>query len=167
MKNPLNYQTTEYDCGPTTMMNAMSYLFKREEIMPDIVKCIMQYCLDGYNKRGEVYIGANSAITECLQQKGAVVAKVMLGGWHYVLLTGIRGEYIDLFDPYFRQRPFQNENIHMIWDEPKKRNRSVHSSILNGTGKDDYALGEIDRRECVLMYNTNTRQTMDQIEYII
>ena len=91
----------------------------------------------------------------------------MLGGWHYVLLTGIRGEYIDLFDPYFRQRPFQNENIHMIWDEPKKRNRSVHSSILNGTGKDDYALGEIDRRECVLMYNTNTRQTMDQIEYII
>lgn len=40
MKNPLNYQTTEYDCGPTTVMNAVSYLFNREEISPDIPKCI-------------------------------------------------------------------------------------------------------------------------------
>ena len=205
MKNPLNYQTTEYDCGPTTMMNAMSYLFTREEIMPDILKCITQYCLDGYNKRGEaykigtsdmamwflshwlnhfgevrkfpvlcknltgeeVYIGENAPITECLQQKGVVVAKVMLGGWHYVLLTGIEGEYVDLFDPYFRQRPFKNDKIGMIWDEPKKRNRRVHTDILNGTGRDDYAFGKIEKRECVLLYNTKTRLTMDQIEYII
>ena len=52
MKNPLNYQTTEYDCGPTTMMNAISFLFKREEIPPEVAKCIMQYCLDGYNRKG-------------------------------------------------------------------------------------------------------------------
>ena len=168
MKNPLNYQTTEYDCGPTTMMNAISYLFKREEIPPDIIKCIMQYCLDGYNKKGEAYksgttdmamfflshwlnqygqmrkfpihcenlmkeevfIGSSSKVSECLYQKGVVVAKVMLGCWHYVLLTGIDGG-------------------------------------MNRIGKEDYALGELDCRECVLLYNTDTRQTMDQIEYII
>ena len=55
MKNPLNYQTTEYDCGPTTVMNAISFLFKREEILPDITKSIRQYCLDGYNRKGEAY----------------------------------------------------------------------------------------------------------------
>jgi hypothetical protein len=55
----------------------------------------------------------------------------------------------------------------MIWDEPKTRNRRVSISRLNSTGKENYALGRIDSRECVLMYNTKTRQTIDQIEYII
>ena len=32
MKNPLHYQLSEYDCGPTSMMNAIAYLFEREEI---------------------------------------------------------------------------------------------------------------------------------------
>ena len=29
MNNPLRYQLTEYDCGPTSMLNAVSYLFRR------------------------------------------------------------------------------------------------------------------------------------------
>ena len=53
MKNPLSYQTTEYDCGPTTLLNAMRYLFKREEIPPDIIKHISLYSLDSYNDKGE------------------------------------------------------------------------------------------------------------------
>ena len=53
MKNPLSYQITEYDCGPTTVMNAVSFLFKREEIRPDVIKHIMLYTLDSYNKKGE------------------------------------------------------------------------------------------------------------------
>ena len=35
MKNPLHYQLSEYDCGPTSMMNAIAYLFEREEIPPE------------------------------------------------------------------------------------------------------------------------------------
>lgn len=54
MKNPLGYQTTEYDCGPTTLTNALSYLFKREEIPPDVLKHIILYCLDAYNGKGEL-----------------------------------------------------------------------------------------------------------------
>ena len=46
---------TEYDCGPTSMANAISFLFKREEISPDIPKYIMQYCMDAYNSKGEAY----------------------------------------------------------------------------------------------------------------
>lgn len=53
MKNPLSYQSTEYDCGPTTMTNAISFLFKREEIPPDVIKHIVLYSLDAYNKKGE------------------------------------------------------------------------------------------------------------------
>jgi len=46
MKNQLCYQTSEYDCGPTTLINAFRYLFEREEIMPEIIKTIYLYTLD-------------------------------------------------------------------------------------------------------------------------
>ena len=46
MKNPLHYQLSEYDCGPTSMMNAIAYLFEREEIPPEAVRNMMLYCLD-------------------------------------------------------------------------------------------------------------------------
>lgn len=51
MKNPLHYQLTEYDCGPTSMLNAVSFLFEREEIPPDIIRNIMLYCLDATERR--------------------------------------------------------------------------------------------------------------------
>ena len=34
MKNVLNYQTSEYDCGPVSFLNGVRYLFDREEIFP-------------------------------------------------------------------------------------------------------------------------------------
>lgn len=52
MNNPLRYQMTEYDCGPTSMLNAVSYLFQREEIPPEIVRSIMLYCLDCFGADG-------------------------------------------------------------------------------------------------------------------
>ena len=52
MNNPLRYQMTEYDCGPTSMLNAVSYLFRREEIPPEIVRSIMLYCLDCFGADG-------------------------------------------------------------------------------------------------------------------
>jgi len=53
MKIPLQYQRTEYDCGPTTLMNAISYLFQREDIPPELIQHIMMYSLDSYNSEGE------------------------------------------------------------------------------------------------------------------
>ncbi len=46
MENPLRHQMTEYDCGPTSMLNAVSFLFPRKEIPPEIIRSIMLYCLD-------------------------------------------------------------------------------------------------------------------------
>ncbi|MDR0904811.1 MAG: peptidase C39, partial [Oscillospiraceae bacterium] len=53
MKTPLQYQITEYDCGPTSLLNALRFLFEREDIPPDVPKYIMMYCLDAYNSKGE------------------------------------------------------------------------------------------------------------------
>ena len=52
MKNPLHYQFSEYDCGPTSMQNAISFLFDREEIPPEVLRNIMLYCLDCYSSEG-------------------------------------------------------------------------------------------------------------------
>lgn len=52
MKNPLRYQMSEYDCGPTTMLNAISFLFPREIISPEVIRNIMLYSLDSYGSEG-------------------------------------------------------------------------------------------------------------------
>lgn len=53
MKIPLAYQKTEYDCGPTCLLNALSVLFERESIPPELLKSVVLYSLDAYNERGE------------------------------------------------------------------------------------------------------------------
>lgn len=205
MKNPLSYQLTEYDCGPTTMLNAINFLFARNEIPPDVIKFVMLYCLDGYNSKGEpgksgttgmamrflanwlthygevkdwpiscefhsgegVRMSQNSKLAECLQLGGVVVAKVMLGCWHYVLLTGMDDKYVYLFDPYYRKNPFVQKDIKMIQDAPKRMNRRITYDVLNSEGKGDYALSTVSERECVLMYNAVKKQSVDSIEYMI
>lgn len=52
MKTPLRYQITEYDCGPTSLLNGLSFLFEREEIPPEVVRNIMLFCLDSYGADG-------------------------------------------------------------------------------------------------------------------
>lgn len=52
MKNPLRYQISEYDCGPTSLLNALSFLFEREEISPELIRNIMLYSLDCYERGG-------------------------------------------------------------------------------------------------------------------
>lgn len=53
MKVPFRYQATAYDCVPTTFINALQYLFKREEIPPIVIQKIMLYSLDTVNRNGE------------------------------------------------------------------------------------------------------------------
>ena len=40
MKNALIYQSSEYDCGPTCLLNAVRFLFEREEVPPFILRQI-------------------------------------------------------------------------------------------------------------------------------
>lgn len=207
MKTPLHYQISEYDCGPTTMMNAMSYLFRREQILPDVVNRITLYSLDAYNAKGElgksgtsrmammflsnwlcefgkvcdfpidctylsgedVYLGNNGRLTDALRCRGVVIVRLNYGGDHYVLLTGQQGEKIFMFDPYYRKRPFVQDDIMLIEDKPFCYNRIVSVSRLNNQQKNGiYALGPIEGREAILMFNQKNRLTAEQtIEYFI
>lgn len=60
MKVPLHYQLTEYDCGPTSVLNAIAYLFQREEIPPEIIRNVMLFTLDRPGDGGENCKGGTS-----------------------------------------------------------------------------------------------------------
>ena len=206
MKNPLHYQISEYDCGPTSMLNAMSYLFEREEIPPEIVRNIMLYCLDCYGADGATgksgtsrmammflsnwlngfgqagylpitsrYLAGESVnlrpygeLRDALRRRGAAVVRVECEGWHYVLLTGIQDDQVYLFDPYYEDGPCEEEDIRKTSDHPTQYNRIVPAKYFEREDDGAYALGPVDTREAVLLFNRRTVLTEeDTIEYII
>ena len=213
MKNILNYQSSEYDCGPVSLTNAIRYLFDREEIYPDIIKYIMLYCLDSYNDKGEsgkfgtsasammflsnwlsqfgkmknfpiaceflagedVFLSQTSKIVVALQQGGAVVLRLFLDGGHYVLLTGIEGDNIYLFDPYYVEpddpepdTEFLDEGITFVIDQPKRANRMISMQRLNRQTKGFYEMGPYDIREAVIVFNRESQLSPEKtIDYFI
>lgn len=205
MRNPLSYQATEYDCGPTSLRNAVSFLYNRKDIHPEVIKFIHLYSMDSYNcdgeackegtsavamaflanwlnqygmmkkwpvrcevlKAEEVFIGQNSRIVAALQQGGAAVLRVMLDSGHYILLTGVKGEEIDAFDPYFWPHDFQNAGIVQVQDRPDRANRQIRWDVFNSEDVGYYNLGPVGKRECVLVFNPETRRDESAIEYTI
>ena len=206
MKNPLHYQLSEYDCGPTSVLNAISFLFDREEIPPEIIRNIMLYSLDcygpegsfgksgtsctammflchwldGFGKTGKlpisgqyltgksVRIEKDSLVNDALHRGGVAVVRLYYDVEHYVLLTGEKDGLIYMFDPYYQIENFPGEDITVTLEHPRQYNRTVPFSYFNRETEELYALGNIEGREAVLLFNQNTKLTEDKtIEYFI
>lgn len=206
MKSPLRYQISDYDCGPTSMLNAVSFLFEREQIPPELIRNIMLFSLDAFSPDGafgksgtsctammflsnwlsgfgaagrlpitteyytgeRVYMGQQSPITDALHRGGAVVVRLFLDEWHYVLLTGERDGQVCLFDPYYTKDGFDDPAVVIDTDHPFAFNRILPQSVLNGEKQALYAFAEPENREAVVLYNTETMLTPDNtIEYMI
>ena len=60
MKVPLRYQNTEYDCGTTSFVNALAYLYDREDLPVELLKAIYKYTLDVENEEGIIGKGGTS-----------------------------------------------------------------------------------------------------------
>lgn len=54
MKIPLTFQITEFDCGTTSLLNALLFLYDREEIPVSFLKAIYKYTLDAKGESGIV-----------------------------------------------------------------------------------------------------------------
>lgn len=203
MKNYLNYQSSEYDCGPVSIINGIRYLFDREDIFPDVIKFIMLYCMDTYNEAGELCKHGTSAaamnyianwlnhfgkvkgfpicceflsgeavtltphekILTALENGGVVLLRLFLEVGHYVLLTGVDGDKVLLFDPYYEEEDspdfdeeYLTDEISFIYDQPKKANRSVSLERLNRFTYGYYEMGDFSCREALIMFNTSGRE---------
>ena len=51
---PLHYQVSEYDCVPTTFINAIAWLYERRAIPPLVIRHIYAYCLDTVSRGGRL-----------------------------------------------------------------------------------------------------------------
>lgn len=81
------------------------------------------------------------------------------------MLTRIQGEKVCLFAPYYRMEPFSDPALQMVADHP---NRIVPIRYLEKDARDVYALGPVESREAVLLFNEQTVLTADKtVEYII
>ena len=60
MKILLKYQNSEYDCGPTSFINALAYLYDREEIPAELIKAVYTYTLDCFDQDGNMGQGGTS-----------------------------------------------------------------------------------------------------------
>ena len=206
MKNPLHYQLSEYDCGPTAMLNAISFLFEREEISPVVIRNIMLYCLDCYNCEGimgksgtssaammflcnwlngygkigqlpvscrylsgkSVWIGRDSRVNDALCRGGAVVVRLYFDCAHYVLLTGVKEGRILMFDPYYVDGTLTEEGVVQVNNQPFWYNRIVDEKCFNRESTELYALGPVEGREAVIIFNEKTMKTAEKtIEYFI
>ena len=145
MKNPLRYQMSEYDCGPTAMLNGSSYLSGEQ-----------------------VFLGETSRINDILKRGGAVVVRLFLDEWHYVTLTGQENGIIKVFDPYYWTEEFQEKEVKIIMDKPMEYNRLIPEQMFNSEEESLYAFGPVEGREAVLLTNKQTVLTEEKtIEYFI
>ena len=60
MDTPLHYQISEYDCVPTTFVNAIAYLYDRKSVPPLVVRYVYAYSLDTVSRGGRLGRGGTS-----------------------------------------------------------------------------------------------------------
>lgn len=190
MQSPLRYQVSEFDCGPTAILNAISVLFPSEEIPVEFVQTVYHLSLDdmsedgrpgwkgtspaamyhisdwlnlyrdrtGYPLRTAFYRGAevrydeDSPILRCIKDGGTAVVKCLLGGEHYVTLTGIDDRGVHVFDPYDWDVEYEPD-ILCVTDQPLTTNRIVPLSILTREdGSSHYSQCREQTRAAVVFY---------------
>lgn len=196
MRVPFRQQATEYDCVPTSILNALSYLFQRKELPPYVVHRIYKDCLDYKAARGtssraimeighwlscyrenrftrfsvaasylygtQVHLGRNSRIISCLTAGGAVALCLQSSQHERHCMLGLRfdDDWLYCHEPHPRSRRFIDcEEVQFLEDSGDQTpNMRIKASWLE---KDydqlthamerKYALGSIDKRECLLL----------------
>ncbi|MDD2378208.1 MAG: hypothetical protein PHD10_05000 [Bacilli bacterium] len=192
MKTPLRFQITEFDCGTIALLNAVSYLFDREEIPAELVRAINLYTLDCYDEKGNLGAGGTSrhaidllthwitdfaesknfniecerlegelvtldVLKRCLDQNGVVFIRCWQLCEHYVIITKIDDNDAYIFDSYYLDENYYDKDneVKIIFDQPFLYNRVVKLNRLLSESKKDFSLGDIAKRECVLIVRSS------------
>ena len=179
MKIPLRFQMTENDSGKITLFNAISYLFDRENIDKNLIKSIYKHSINEDNLFKEQETVCNwgkkilskkkynldltylegeevnlKIIKDCMKNAACMIVHVYLNGKsHYCLATNIDANYIYIFDPYYLDEVYYDEErmVELIFDNPFSYNRKVNLKRFNSMTLSDFSLGPVDHRECLII----------------
>lgn len=187
MKIPLRFQITEFDCGTVALQNAISYLFDRENVPPELIRAISIYTVNCYDDEGNISEGGTSretmdkmtrwiteyanrnnfgiscvhlekgqvdvnAIKKCISEGGCVLLRTFQKDEHFAIITAMDDNFVYLWDSYYLgETYYDNEKqVTIIFNKPFHYNRQVSMKRFLSDSVKDFALGPIDRRECVL-----------------
>ncbi len=96
-------------------------------------------------------------IQDCINKKGCVLIRCWQECEHYSIITNINSKKAYIFDPYYLDKTEYNKDkqVKIVLNKPFTHNRVVTLKRLFGQSKSDFSLGEIARRECVLITRTD------------
>mgnify|MGYP000424157354 CR=1 FL=1 len=179
MKIPLRFQMTENDSGKTTLLNTISYLFDREDIDNSLIKSIYKHTINEDNilkeqeticawgkklfKKNKYKLDLNylskeevnlKIIKDFFKENCCMIVRVYLNGKsHYCLATLLDSTYIYLFDPYYLDEVYFDieRMVELVFDNPFNYNRKVNLKRFNGMTLNDFSLGPIEHRECLMI----------------
>ena len=102
----------------------------------------------------DICLGENSEITQCLDTGGVAIIRVYFTTtlYHYVLLTYIDKDFVYIFDPYYREKVFKEQEIEIVFDKPFQYNRKINRTWFESIENKKYALGIVEERECILAH---------------
>ena len=148
MKVPLRYQNTEYDCGTTSFVNALAYLYDRENIPVELLKAVYKFTLDAEGSDGVEGSGGTSR-----DNNGVVIARCWQDAEHYVLITKIDDNFVYIFDPYYLEENYyvDDEDVAIVLHESFTHNRIVKIERLFDESLKDFSLLEKNKRSIILL----------------
>ncbi len=91
-------------------------------------------------------------IEECISNNGCVLLRTYQTEEHYVLITNIDDNFVYLWDSYYLDENYYETDteVKIVLDKPFHYNCVITRARLLSNTKDDFALGPIENRECVL-----------------
>lgn len=88
---------------------------------------------------------------KCLNNHGCIFIHCYFIDGHYVIITKINKKYVYMFDPYYLGKDYNSKEVKIILNKPFSYNRKVSLKRFLSKTKRDFALGELEKRECVLI----------------
>ncbi len=92
-------------------------------------------------------------IKECVNSGGCVLVRSYLSGEHYIIVTKIDDDKVYIFDPYYLDRDYYDDDmdVRIVNNKPFTHNRVVNMDRFLSKSKKDFSLGSIENREIVLI----------------
>lgn len=108
----------------------------------------------------EVSMADGSPLVEGLRTGAVAVCGCSINVDHYVLLTGLEGDSVRMFDPYYDEWPLCGETepqrgVVMVGDAPFSHNRLVARAALEAPAGSVYSLEATCGRDAVLFWRTS------------
>jgi len=90
---------------------------------------------------------------ECLNNNGCVFIRSWLDCEHYIILTKLDNRYAYIFDSYYLDKDYYKNKklVKIVLNKPFTHNRKVSLKRFLSTTTNDFALGPVEGRECVLI----------------